>query len=36
MIDSKASTALGHDANYISKIRCGAAKNKYRNLVLLP
>jgi hypothetical protein len=36
MIDSKASVALGHDPNYISKIRCGAAKNKYRNLVLLP
>jgi hypothetical protein len=36
MIDSKASVALGHDPNYISKIRCGAAKNKYRNLVLIP
>jgi hypothetical protein len=36
MIDAKASVVLGHDPNYISKIRCGAAKNKYRNLVLIP
>lgn len=35
MNDSTASVQLGHDPNYISKIRCGAARNKYPNLVLL-
>lgn len=35
MTDTAASLKLGHDANYVSKIRCGAARNKYPNLVLL-
>jgi hypothetical protein len=35
MIDTDASLKLGHNAKYVSKIRCGASRNKYPNLVLL-